>query len=111
MDDVVSGSNSMSEAESLSEDIQVIASKGGFKFKKFQFSKPSIEGHEVVASEKVLGVGWKPIEDTVHVRVDLNHNKRTKGLRKPPVGIDDIPFTRRICLRLVNGIFDPLGLF
>ena len=81
------------------------------KFKKFQFSKPSIEGHEVVASEKVLGVGWKPIEDTVHVRVDLNHNKRTKGLRKPPVAIDDIPFTRRICLRLVNGIFDPLGLF
>ena len=111
MDDVVSGSNSMSEAESLSDDIQVIASKGGFKFKKFQFSKPSIEGHEVVASEKVLGVGWKPIEDTVHVRVDLNHNKRTKGLRKPPVAIDDIPFTRRICLRLVNGIFDPLGLF
>ena len=111
MDDVVSGSNSMSEAESLSEDIQNIASKGGFKFKKFQFSKPSVEENEVVASEKVLGVGWKPVEDTIHVRVDLNHNKRTKGLQKPPVAIDDIPFTRRICLRLVNGIFDPLGLF
>ena len=111
MDDVVSGENSMSEAEGLSEDIQDIAAKGGFKFKKFLFSKPSIEENEVVTSEKVLGVGWKPIDDTVHVKVDLNHNKRTKGLRKPPVAVDDIPFSRRICLRLVNGIFDPLGLF
>ena len=111
MDDVVSGGNSKLEAEVLSENIEDIAAQGGFKFKKFQFSKPSIEEHEGVTSEKVLGLGWKPIEDSIHVRIDLNHNKRTKGLRKPPVPIEDIPFTRRICLRLVNGIFDPLGLF
>ena len=113
MDDVVSGGNSVSEAELLSADIQNIAARGGFKFKRFQYSKPSVEEHSEVdvGSEKVLGVGWKPLEDTIHVRIDLNHNKRTKGARKPPVTIDDIPYTRRICLRLVNGIFDPLGLF
>ena len=50
------------------------------------------------------------MEDTIHINVDLNHHRRNKGLRKPPVAVEDIPFSRRVCLRLVNGIFDPLGL-
>ena len=113
MDDVVSGANSTQEAKHLVSDIEGIASRGGFKFKKFQYSKPLVDvgSEEVVSPEKVLGVIWNPVEDSLSVRVDLNHNKRNRGLRNPPVELENIPFTRRICLRLVNGIFDPMGLF
>ena len=113
MDDVVSGANSMSDAERLVTKIEDVASRGGFKFKRFQFSKPSVdrvEGGVVPSSEKVLGVTWEPLEDTIRVNTELNHNKRSKGLRKPPVELENIPFSRRVCLRLVNGIYDPLGL-
>ena len=50
-------------------------------------------------------------EDIICVNTELNHHKKTKGLRKPPFELDDIPFSRRVCLRIVNGIYDPLGLF
>ena len=60
---------------------------------------------------KVLGIKWKPTSDTLKVSVDFNHNKKRKGLRPEAVELEDIPFTRRVCLRLVNGIFDPLGIF
>ena len=45
------------------------------------------------------------------VSVGLNHNKKRKGVRPDTFELEDIPCTRRVYLRLVNGIFDPLGIF
>ena len=109
MDDVISGEYEIGPAKHLVSNIERIAEKGGFKFKKFVFSGEFQETGEKLPTEKVLGVSWEPSEDTIRVKVDLNHKKRKRGLRTGPVELDEIPFTRRICLRLVNGIFDPLG--
>ena len=79
--------------------------------KKFTFSTEKDEGGIEKPAEKVLGITWKPTSDTLKVSVDLNHNKKKKGLRPVSVELESIPFTRRVCLRLVNGIYDPLGNF
>ena len=111
MDDVISGANTVSEAKELSSNVEKIAEHGGFKFKKFVYSFERDEGGDDQSTEKVLGITWKPTLDTLKVSIELNHAKRKKGLRPSPVVLKDVPFTKRICLRLVNGIFDPLGIF
>ena len=110
MDDTLSGGNSTKEAQDLASDIQTIAKKGGFKYKKFVFSGEFEDNGECKAAEKALGVVWEPSEDKIKVRIELNHNKKKKGVRLEAVRVEAIPFSRRICLRLVNGIFDPLGM-
>ena len=46
----------------------------------------------------------------IYVNIKMNHTKKNRGVKGPAVDIEEIPFSRRVCLRLVNGIFDPLGL-
>ncbi|NRA93174.1 MAG: hypothetical protein HRU26_10915 [Psychroserpens sp.] len=111
MDDVASGDFTLEDAKSLTAKIEGIAAKGGFKFKGFVFSYAvDEEKGERFPLSKVLGVTWDSSDDKISVVVDLNHNRGKKGMKAPPVAIEDIPFTKRVCLRLVNGIFDPLGL-
>ena len=111
MDDVVSGESTTTDAKVLTPKIEAIAAKGGFKFKKFTYSGEIEDNGEKKSMEKVLGITWSPSDDTIKVTIVLNHNKRKKGLRSDSVDIKSIPFTRRICLRLINGIYDPLGMF
>ena len=110
MDDTLSGDNTAEEAKELAMDIQTIAMEGGFKYKKFVFSGEYEANGETKPAEKALGVIWNPSQDTIGVRIDLNHNKRKGGKRSESEGLEAIPYTRRICLRIVNGIFDPLGI-
>ena len=110
MDDVASGDFALNDAKTLSSEIEGIAAKGGFKFKSFVFSFEFDEKGEKFPLSKVLGVTWNSSEDRICVVVDLNHNRGKKGLKLPAVNIEEIPYTKRVCLRLVNGIFDPLGL-
>ena len=111
MDDVVSGDFELKDAKVLTSEIEGIAGKGGFKFKGFVFSNAvDEEKGEKFPLSKVLGVNWDSSDDKLCVVIELNHNKTKRGLRAPVVAIEDIPFTKRVCLRLVNGIFDPLGL-
>ena len=110
MDDLVTGANSEKEAKELVTQVEEIAGRGGFKFKKFVMSKAEGEDGEN-ETEKILGVPWKPKDDTLKVKVDLNHNKKIRGQREKPIRLEAIPYTRRVCLRLVNGVFDPLGMF
>ena len=111
MDDVVSGANTLNEAKELASKIERISENGGFKFKGFTFSTEKDANGNERPAEKVLGITWKPTSDSLKVSVNINHNKRKKGVRSVSVELESIPFTRRICLRLVNGIFDPLGSF
>ena len=111
MDDVVSGDFELKDAKALTSEIEGIAAKGGFKFKYFVFSGAvDEEKGEKFPLTKVLGVTWDSSDDQICMVVELNHNKGKRGLKAPVVAIEDIPFTKRICLRLVNGIYDPLGL-
>ena len=110
MDDVVSGEFTIDAAKILVSYIEKIAEKGGFKFKKFVFSCEYQEDGKRLPAEKILGVHWEPSEDLIKFEIDLNHNKKRRGRRAEPVDLEDIPYSRRVCLRLVNSIFDPLGL-
>ena len=108
MDDIVSGADSKTEADILISSVKAIAEKGGFKFKEFDCSGSNKESEEAT---KILGLQWTTKDDKLRIKIDLNHNKRIKGKRKASVDIEDIPFSKRVCLRLMNGIYDPLGMF
>ena len=110
MDDTLSGGNTVEEAKNLASNIQTIAEKGGFKYKKFVFSGEYDDNGESKPAEKALGVIWESSEDKIKVHIELNHNKKKRGTRLEAARLEAIPFSRRICLRLVNGIFDPLGI-
>ena len=111
MDDIASGDHTLKDSKELASKIEEIALQGGFKFKKFIFAGEFGESGEEMPMEKVLGLNWNPSWDTINLKVNLNHNKRTRGQRPESIELNQIPFSRRICLRIVNGIFDPLGIF
>ena len=111
MDDVVSGSNTLKDSKEMASNIEKIALQGGFKFKKFVFAGEFNENGGEMPMEKVLGVNWNPSQDTISLEVNLNHKKRSRGQRPDSIALDQVPFTRRVCLRMVNGLFDPLGIF
>ena len=113
MDDIVSGSDSVKGARELISDIKHIASQGGFHFKEFVVSgdpiqaKGSLEDH----IEHVLGLLWSPSDDKLMFNVTINPNKKVKGERKPQdKSLKDINLTKRICLRMINSLFDPFGI-
>ncbi|MCP3850322.1 MAG: hypothetical protein GY694_08820 [Gammaproteobacteria bacterium] len=111
MDDTCSGDKTLDSAKVLTSDIEAIAAKGGFKYKSFVFSGVLDEtSGQKLPLTKALGVVWDSSDDVIHVTVVLNHTKKSKGLKGPVVELESIPFSRRVCLRLVNGIYDPLGL-
>ena len=109
MDDLLSGGDNLKQAEELVGNVERIAEKGSFKFKKFTFSGELQANGDKKPTEKVLGVSWEPSEDVLRVEIGLNHNKRNRGHRSEPIELEQIPYTRRVCLRLVNSIYDPLG--
>ena len=113
MDDVVSGANSRKEAEVRIENLRKIASLGGFNFKEFRTSGKSFEEVKLLGSGqmgRVLGLCWDPLRDMITVNVNLNPNKKVKGQRKEAESLRDTQLTKRICLRLVNSMYDPIGL-
>ena len=98
MDDVVSGTLDKEEAIEAIENIQQIAGKGGFKFKKFTTSwtldEPDFE-------ESVLGIRWKVSDDTVSASMKVsNFPSEFKG-----------KWTKRQCWKYTSSFFDPLGFF
>ena len=83
--------------------------KGGFHIKFWQFS-----GEDTTA---VLGVSWKPMEDTITFKPSLNFSRKKQGAHTgPDLKFSDIPhsiplpLTKRMVLSQVMKIYDPLGL-
>ena len=112
MDDIVSGSDSLEGAFELIEDIKAIAARGGFNFKDFVVSGNSQQPQDSLAKDvSVLGLLWSPVDDNLKFNLSLNPNKKVKGSRKSPdKPIEEIDLTKRICLRLINSIYDPFGV-
>ena len=102
MDDIIESVNDREKAKQITDDIEKLLNKGGFKLKEWTYSEdrsikyePKIPMEPCTATEKVLGVVWDPIKDNFHFKVKL---------------IIPSVLTKRIILSQVNSIYDSLGL-
>ena len=79
--------NSMENVESKIEGIQNITEKGVFAIKKFVVSHDKMEELDLFGEEvgkKVLGIKWRPKDDTLTFKAKVNTNKRTRGKKLGP---------------------------
>ena len=123
MDDIIESVDDTKLAKQLTEAIEELLIKGGFRIKEWIMSKDDTEenltltlrGDSNEPTEKVLGVVWNPRTDQLCFRVKFDLQMKSKRKRPPPQGIDitssqDIKLTKRIVLSQVNRIYDPMGL-
>ena len=115
VDDLMESVPGKEEALDLSKGAEEILAKGGFQVKFWLFSGCDVEEDDGVV--KVLGVGWKPKDDTVGFQASLNFSPKKQGIHihpdlKPEEISRNIPvkLTKRIVLAQVMRIYDPLGL-
>ena len=73
------------KAKQITDDIEKILNKGGFKLKEWTYSEDPSSKHEPkipmepsTATEKVLGVVWDPTKDNFHFEVKLSFSQRKK---------------------------------
>ena len=114
MDDICGSTDSIEEAERLTEDISTALKMGGFKIKgKWLMSGQQNEisnsttqktvqlmlnmEDPATKTEKVLGMQWDPVTDELSYMVKLQTITPNKH-------------TKRTVLSKANSIFDPLGL-
>ena len=113
VDDVVSGAGSLHEAQALAKEVEEVAASGGFKFKSFVFSGQQSEVKDIMGSSSlnsVLGINWNAECDNIVFVLDLNPAKRVKGRKVSLEDLESARLSKRVCLRIVNSIFDPLGI-
>jgi hypothetical protein len=115
VDDVIFGASTKEELTNLSDQLDVVVKRGGFKFKDTAKSQDP-RGEKPL---KVLGLFWDTCDDLLHVDVKINFEGKKQGAYNSPcldleqeVGSEDLPekLTKRIVWRVVQGIYDPLGL-
>ena len=130
MDDLIDSVHSKSEAEELARQTNEVLKTGGFFIKCWQFSTlkfaldanaetstTSLLKGAVAEETSVLGIDWNPMEDNIHFHVCLNFSHKVRGINSEPnLKENDVPtslpssLTRRLVLRQVMSIYDPLGL-
>ena len=130
VDDLVTGENTTAEACSLYDKAKGRMASGGFKLRKWRtndtklrekiqanetsgtvqervsrleevetYAKSTLQAHDGPKGQKVLGLGWNCETDTI--QFDLSHvASKAEGLQT----------TKRNVLRLLTGLFDPLGI-
>ena len=120
VDDVVTGAKDLGTIKAMMKSMEAIARPGGFKFKKFIVSGDLLEEQDILGGglgEKVLGIKWCPRDDSFIFKAVVNPNKKKRGKKSgPDLTIENIynlkakDLTKRRLLRVVNSLFDPLGL-
>ena len=114
VDDNLSGAETIERAKEVSVNMEIIATKGGFKYKETIMSGDICESSE---PRKVLGLGWDPAEDTIFVGTHVNVSAKKKGIKElPDIEIEELvekfpaQLTRRMIWRVIMGQYDILGL-
>ena len=138
MDDIPESTRTVEEAQKITDEIDKILNRGGFKIKGWVMSGQNqgqelgirAQGHEnqhlvqvtdtnpdVTELGRVLGMGWNPFKDVLCYRVKPNFSKKKRKVRtQPDLSQQEIPagipemLTKRMVLSQVKGIYDPMGL-
>ena len=103
VDDIMDSVHSKEEAQDLAQGAEKMLAKGGFQIKYWLFTGSHVEeDHGVV---QVLGVSWKPEEDTIGLQASLNFSLKKQGVyTQPDLKPEEIPanipekLTKRIVL-------------
>ncbi|XP_020910817.1 uncharacterized protein LOC110248612 [Exaiptasia diaphana] len=120
MDDIIESTADIPTAHKLTQDIENLIIKGGFRLKDWIYSRDSINSEKALphepnaATEKVLGVIWDPVKDQLCFSAKLNFcsKKKRKMQKLNPIRDPKLtsPLTKRMILSQVNSMYDPLGL-
>ena len=119
VDDAITGEKDVEQAKQLIEDIKKITAPGGFIWKSFTITGDQVKDQDILGENlgsKVLGIKWSPKDDTLVFKTVVNPSSKRRGKKTgDDWNIEDIEressqLTRRKLLRVVNSIFDPLGL-
>ena len=121
VDDLIHSCSNDREALSLAIEIQDILAQASFKIKHWVMSSQVKDIPSQIqvsrSKQKVLGVLWNPEFDEFSFEVTLNFSlKSDKHETKPKLTIETLTsaipqfLTKRLLLRQVAAIFDPLGL-
>jgi hypothetical protein len=116
VDDATAGADSMERLESLSEEMEAVAKRGGFEFKETLMSGDKED--ENGEPHKVLGLIWETEADRLKVDVKLNLGAKKGGLHlmeniELNEGSEKVlpeAITKRELWRVAQGQYDPLGL-
>ena len=89
MDDIIDSVNNRTKAKQITDDIEKLLNKGGFKLKEWIYSEDRSSRHEpkipmepstaTEATEKVLGIIWDPTTDNFHYKVKLSLSPKKKN--------------------------------
>ena len=120
VDDIITSTQTVEQAKKLSVEIDQILELGGFKIKRWIIGRKVVEKNmedKEEMCEKVLGLQWDVINDTISFKIQLNFSKKKRGayvekdVEKNEL-LHRIPqiLTKRVVLAQVNKIYDPLGL-
>ena len=119
VDDVTTGGDNRYQAELLRDNMIKIGKEGGFNFTEWTISGDRNKHIDILGTReysKVLGCLWNTEDDTWRFKAKVNHFDKYKGARRGPnlnkEEIGDLPehLSKRIALRLVNTVYDPIGL-
>lgn len=116
MDDIVDSVHSDAQAKQLTNEIEAVLVKGGFKIKGWFYSNDKTANEMALepnqqnsSTEKVLGVIWSTDKDQFRFKVgiDLTLTKAKGRIKENPTTGE---ITKRIILSQINRVYDPLGL-
>ena len=115
VDDATAGADTEDELEAISQGMEAIVARGGFKFKETVKSGDPVEDLDQL--RKVLGVRWDTANDRLLIEIKVNYSGKRKGANiEPDIDLEEIEdtlpevITKRILWRVSMGQYDLLGL-